>query len=85
MLPLTPFCLPLCPCAPPTPGENDQLASPNDIDALVDELGFDDGTAAEGSTRMRVTGYEHLDFVWADNADARVYGQILDFLGEQAR
>ncbi|KAG1665107.1 hypothetical protein FOA52_007798 [Chlamydomonas sp. UWO 241] len=57
-------------------GSNDQLADPRDVESLLAVL----GSAAAVVSFTQVPSFQHLDFVWADNADTKAYTRVIDFL-----
>jgi lysosomal acid lipase/cholesteryl ester hydrolase len=57
-------------------GSADQLADPQDAESLLAVL----GSAAADVSHTQVRGFEHLDFIWADTADKRAYGRVIEYL-----
>ena len=55
-------------------GGNDTLADPTDVDRIVPLLGTD------LKINKRINYYNHLDFVWGEDAYKVIYKDILTFL-----
>ncbi|XP_066944137.1 lipase lipl-1-like [Macrobrachium rosenbergii] len=56
--------------------DNDWVADPRDVQLTVRELGN-----VVVNHRVQHNSFNHLDFLWAENAAALVYRHILDLLG----
>lgn len=61
-------------------GSHDYLADPLDVQKIVDEVPKD---MIVFSDTQR--DYAHLDFVWAPNANSRIYGKVLDLIAQYSK